>query len=65
MRYNIQSNDECVLGKEGREVGVGEERRWGAYSGIDLRVCPPSVTVMNVNVTLHSVQKLGLDTPVV
>lgn len=43
----------------------GGERRWGAYSGIDLRVCPPSVTVMNVNVTLHSIQKLGLDTPVV
>lgn len=60
MKYNIQSNDECVFGKGRTWSGSGGERRWGAYSGIDLRVCPPSVTVMNVNVTLH-----GLDTPVV
>lgn len=54
----------CV--RQGRTwSGSGGERRWGAYSGIDLLVCPPSVTVMNVNVTLHSIQKLGLDTPVV
>lgn len=54
----------CV--RQGRTwSGSRGERRWGVYSGIDLRVCPPSVTVMNVNVTLYSIQKLGLDTPVV
>lgn len=34
---------------------------WGETVGklIDLRRCPPSVTIMNVNMTLHKIQQLN------